>query len=229
MPRSDPSHGGIPVRFGTVNAGTSPQRHPQRGGAGAHPSGSKPVSSGTPSRDGNAGTGTGAGAVKDAFPGLSRYDPRLLLSHAIRSEGASADIYRGASAMAMAGNGFLGEKLMLLSREEMKHGIILDRLFHRLFPGEGIPDPGSLPLPPIPSIPDIGKKRVIEVIELAMGAELAARDYYISLKDLFGEDPVTSRVLGYLADMELGHYRMLEHEHTSGILGEEFDPVMRDL
>lgn len=127
----------------------------------------------------------------------------------------------------MVTNEILGNKLFLLSQEEEKHRQILVGLFTRLFPGDQIMEPTDNPIPQLMLDSDIAGKGVFEVIEASMHAELAARDYYLSMRSLFQGDTSTTKTLEYLAIMELGHYRLLEHELNNQQIGNEFDSLMQ--
>jgi rubrerythrin len=161
---------------------------------------------------------------------LESYDPSLLISCAIQAEIQSRDVYRTQSERTT--NKFLANKLALLSSEEETHRSILEQLFDRLFPDEQISIPAENPIPILVVdgfIEDGGEnKGLFEILEIAMNSELAARDYYLSMRSLFEGDTSTSKTLEYLASMELGHYRLLEHELDNQRIGQEFDALMKN-
>ena len=65
----------------------------------------------------------------------------------------------------------------------------------------------------------------IEVADTGSGmdAELAAHDFYTDMADLFAGREETRKMLLYIAKMEMGHYKLLEHEKEMADEFETFD------
>lgn len=135
-----------------------------------------------------------------------------LILAAIKSEQESKEVYEALASKVT--NAFLKGRLEFLAKEEVKHKAWLEGLFKREFPGKAIKMPKETPVPLPLVIIEEGSVHVSEIMEKAMGAEKAAHDFYMSMAGLF-EDPRIKGKLEYLAKMELGHYRILEHEIES--------------
>lgn len=157
---------------------------------------------------------------------LTAYKLEDLLLSAIKSEIDCRDLY--AEQASRTTSVFLRDRLGLLSKEEDKHRTILERLFNKLFPGESLIIPETTPISILDFDIKAGEMQVSEVLEVAMQAELTARDYYLSLKNILLDHSAIAMTLEYLAAMELGHYRILELERDNRILEEEFDSYWKD-
>ncbi len=151
---------------------------------------------------------------------LNEYSMDDLLFAAIKSEINANEVYTR-----LAGgvkNAFLKDKLNFLAGEEKKHENSLIGIFNEIFPGQDIVLPEETPVP----LPDIiipeEKVPLTQILESAMGAEMAAHDYYNKLSEMF-ENPHTKATLTYLAAMEMGHYRLLEIEKDVAGRFEDFD------
>lgn len=151
---------------------------------------------------------------------LTEYNMEDLLLAAIKSEINANEVYT----MLAEGvkNAFLKDKLSFLAEEEKKHEETIRRTFSETFPGKEIVLPEETPVP----LPDIiipnERGPLSQVLESAMGAEMAAHDYYTKLSDFF-DNPNTKATLTYLAAMEKGHYLLLEIEKEYAKRFEEFD------
>ena len=151
---------------------------------------------------------------------LKGFGMKELLLAAIKSEIESREVY-----LHLAGkvnNGFLADKLRFIADEEMKHKDYIESIYKMQFQ-EGIPDlptESSVPLPEVkidkPTVP------ASEVMMQAMEAELAASDFYSSLSTLFKDSEIVT-TLGYLAKMEIGHYKLLEIEKEYLESQEDYD------
>jgi len=159
---------------------------------------------------------------------LTEYNMEDLLLAAIKSEVNANEVY-----IMLAGgvkNAYLKDRLNFLAEEERKHQQTLESVFKENFPSKEVvmPDETPVPLPNI-VLPD-EKVPLTQVLESAMGAELAAQEFYTSLSGLF-ENPNTKATLTYLAAMERGHYMLLEIEKEIAGRFEDFDvyePMMHE-
>lgn len=158
---------------------------------------------------------------------LDSYELTDLISYAILSEIHSRDLYQTQSGKVT--NQSLQNKLKLLSEEEDNHRQILERLFQRLFPGTDLTLPEVNPIPQLSIDADIENMEVYEVLELAMEAELSAHDYYHSMITIFRDDTSIIAALNFLAAMEMGHYKLLEHELDNRMIASEFNSLYPNL
>lgn len=151
---------------------------------------------------------------------LSKFSMEDMLLAAIKSEIGAKEAY-----FKLAGgikNAFLKDKLEFLAWEEDKHRKALESIFKETLLGKEIvvPEETPVPLPDI-EIPD-EKVPLSTILASAMKAEMAARDFYNSLSELF-DNPNTKAAVAYLASMELGHYKLLEIEKEIAERFEEYD------
>ena len=152
---------------------------------------------------------------------LQPYTLEQIFFVAIKSEIDSKKVYEDLANTVR--NVFLKEKLLFLASEEDKHEMFLEAKFNELFPNKDmiIPQTSPVPLPDI-LIPD-GNVPHSEVIQSAMGAELAAREFYLAMKDLFDSQSEIRSTLEYFANMELGHYQLLSIERDNLLKFEDYD------
>jgi len=139
---------------------------------------------------------------------LSGYTLEDLLLAAIKSEVESERIY--SSLAGRVGNFFLKDRLNFLAGEERRHRACLEELYRKKTGGGDVVLPERTPVP-LPSVKYSDEAAVSSIVEQAMAAEEAARDFYLSLSELF-DDRKTSEMLKALSRMEEGHYRLLEAE-----------------
>ncbi len=139
---------------------------------------------------------------------LGSYNLKTLLLAAIKSEIDSGEVYRRLANRVK--NALLKERLNFLAGEEDKHRAYIESLYRQKFPGEEIVVPEKTPVP-LPEVDASEDRLLSEIIEDAMKAELAARDFYESLKSRV-EDVSTKNMLQILANMEQGHYDILAKE-----------------
>ncbi len=151
---------------------------------------------------------------------LSEYNMEDLLLAAIRSEIGANRVY-----VMLAGgvkNAFLKDKLNFLAQEEEKHEGTLRGIYNENFPGKEVVVPEETPVP----LPDIilpdERVPLSQVLESAMGAEMAAHEFYKKISELF-DNPTTKATLAYLAAMELGHHKLLAIEKEITQTFEDFD------
>ena len=139
---------------------------------------------------------------------IKQYDLKTLLLAAIKSEIESREIYQGLARRVK--NAILKDRLEFLAKEEEKHKSYLEEFYRRQFPGEEIKVPQETPVP-LPQV-DASENRLLSaIVEDAMQAELAAKEFYEDLKTVLpGRE--NSRILQILADMEQLHYDILSKE-----------------
>ena len=152
---------------------------------------------------------------------LKAYTLEQLFQSAIKSEQESTMLYSGLADRVK--NYFLKEKLRYLSQEEEKHEKILIHEFAKNLPDTEliIPDTTPVPLPDVKvtdeSVP------ISQIIDGAMAAELAAKDFYLSMKEFFKEGDTILRTLDYFSAMEMAHYDLLKIERENLVQFEEYD------
>jgi len=139
---------------------------------------------------------------------LSKYSIEDLLLAAIKSEVESESVYKQLASK--VNNGFLSDKLIFIAGEEKKHKDYLESVYRMNIQKEPVlPSSTPVPLPEItvstPTVP------ASDIMLQAMKAEQAASEFYGSLAERF-DDRETSKMLKYLSQMEVGHYRLLELE-----------------
>ena len=143
-----------------------------------------------------------------------------LLLAAIKSEEESKQFYTKLTKKTK--NGLLQDKLEFLAKEEEKHRQFVEDVYKNHFPGRDIKIPPTSPVP----LPVVELKQDMPLSKLlyeAMKAEMAASDFYISLAKKFEEGTKLHNTLLYFADMEKGHYKILETEKESMERFEEAD------
>ncbi len=150
---------------------------------------------------------------------LENYDLKTVLLAAIKSEIESKEVYETLADRVK--NALLKDRLLFLANEEKKHRSYLESLYKNYFPNEDIkvPDKSPVPLPQV----DASESRLLsEIIEDAMKAELAAKEFYESMKS-FVDDDKTKKMLQVLANMEQGHYEILSKELENLKQFEDYD------
>ena len=154
---------------------------------------------------------------------LSRFRLEDLLLSALKSEVDSKEVYSKLAERVK--NFFLKDRLKFLAQEEEKHRIFFEALFTKNFPKKDIvvPEMTQVPLPKLKISTE--NVPISEVMESAMEAELAAHDFYISLSDRLTDDTAIKKTLLYIANMEMGHYKLLENERENAVEFEDFDQV----
>ncbi len=139
---------------------------------------------------------------------IEKYNLKTLLLAAIRSEIDSKKLYEDLAGRVK--NMMFKDRLLFLANEEEKHRAYLEALYRQKFPDEELMVPESTPVP-LPEVDGSEDRLLSEIIEDAMKAELAARDFYMNLKDLLNDEE-NSKMLQILANMEQGHYDLLARE-----------------
>lgn len=144
-----------------------------------------------------------------------------LLKAAIKSEMESKAVYEHLASQVP--NAFLSDKLRFIAAEEQKHREFLEGVFKMHLQKEvgELPIDSPVPLPEIainqPSVP------ASEIMRQAMNAEEAASDFYRSLSERFQGDERTKETMIYLAQMEIGHYKLLEVEKEHLEVSEDYE------
>jgi rubrerythrin len=132
-----------------------------------------------------------------------------LLLAAAKSEVESRDVYERTAAR--VANFFLKDKLRFLASEEEKHQAFVEAAYRHMFPGRELVLPATTPVPLPPMAAWDEDVPLGRVIEAAMAAELAARDFYTALAPRLGDDRA-AEMARYVAAMEQGHYDLLAPE-----------------
>ncbi|UCE27450.1 MAG: ferritin family protein [Candidatus Coatesbacteria bacterium] len=149
---------------------------------------------------------------------LSKYSLKDVALTAMKSEVESRVVYEKLADRVK--NFMLKDRLKFLADEETKHYRFFEAFYGEEFPGEEIVLPDENPVP-LPSVLVYDEAMPIsEVISGAMDAELAAHGFNTDMADLFADREETRKMLLYIAKMELGHYKLLEHEKE---MADEFE------
>ncbi len=153
---------------------------------------------------------------------LSIYSLQDLLLTALKSEIEAKAVY---SQLAEGVENYvLKDRLNFLAGEEEKHRHFLQGLFRKTFPDRELLIPRGKSPVPLPEIAiDTENMPLSEVLESAMGAELAACEFYTGVADRFEEHPETKRMLLYIASMEMAHHKILEIEWDNARKYEDYD------
>lgn len=152
---------------------------------------------------------------------LSSYSLEKLFLTGIKSEMESKRVY--STLAGRVKNAFLKDRLLFLAREEEQHRKFIAKIYNDSFPDKEIMVPETTPVP-LPEVTiDDEMMPISEVLDRAMDAELAAREFYLSLSGRFPEDSNNWKVLQYFGRMEQGHYEILKVELENARRFEEFD------
>ena len=151
---------------------------------------------------------------------LDSFDLEELLLTAIKSEVESNKLY---SKMAKkTKNGLLEDKFKFLAVEEEKHRAFIEEIYMNHFPDAEIRLPAKTPVP-LPEVEYNEETPLSKLLKQAMDAEVAASKFYKSLAERFEEGSKIQNTLSYFADMEIGHFKILETEKESMERFEEGD------
>jgi rubrerythrin len=151
---------------------------------------------------------------------LGQYDLEDLLLAAIKSEIESNKLY--SKMIKKTKNGLLQDKLEFLAKEEEKHRNFIEEIYMNHFPEKKLKIPDQTPVP-LPEIKMTDDTPLSTLLKEAMNAELNASDFYKNLAERFEEGSKIFNTLKYFADMEIGHYKLLEMEKNSMERYEEDD------
>jgi len=152
---------------------------------------------------------------------LQKYTKEEVFLSAMKSEVEARRIYTMLAERIK--NAYMKDRMMFLAAEEAKHYNGLERLYKKEMKKKSVKLPQATPVP-LPAIKEPGPATpVSEVIASAMGAEKAAQDFYLSFAAIFPPDSDQSWLLIYFANMEKGHYQLLESEKALMEKDEYFD------
>lgn len=151
---------------------------------------------------------------------LNAFDLEELLLAAIKSEVDSNKFYSKLAKKTK--NGLLKDKLEFLANEEEKHRSYIEEIYLNHFPENKMVLPKKSPVP-LPEIEYSEKISMSKLLSMAMNAEKTANSFYKSLAGRFEEGTKIFNTLLYFADMEMGHYKILEMEKDSIERFEEAD------
>jgi len=151
---------------------------------------------------------------------LDHYDLDKLLLTAMKSEIESKDIYMKLAEKTK--NGLLKNKLRFLADEEEKHRMFIEDIYRNHYPKEKIEIPGKS-IVPLPGVDLTEETPLSKLLKQAMEAEKAASEFYKSLAQRFEDQTKMHNTLMYFADMEIGHFKILENEKESMERYEESD------
>lgn len=151
---------------------------------------------------------------------LNIFDLNDLLLSAIKSEKDSNELY--SKIAKKTDNGLLKDKLLFLAKEEEKHRQFIEDIYSNHYPDENLSIPRETPVP-LPEIKMDENTPISRLLSQAMIAEQNASDFYKHLAGRFEEGSKIHNTLMYFADMETGHYKILEMEKYSMERYEEDD------
>jgi len=151
---------------------------------------------------------------------LENFDLKELLLAAIKSEIDSNKLY---SKMAKkTKNGLLEDKFIFLAGEEEKHKLFIEDIYLNHFPDEELKIPQSSSVP-LPEVEYSEETPLSKLLKQAMDAEISASKFYKFLAGHFEDGSKINNTLLYFADMEVGHFKILESEKESMERFEEGD------
>lgn len=151
---------------------------------------------------------------------LGHYDIEELLLAAIKSEIESNKLYSKMSKKTK--NGLLKDKLEFLAKEEEKHKEFIEEIYINHYPDKKLKIPDKTPVP-LPEVKMTDEMPLSVLLKEAMSAEQSASEFYKNLAGRFEEGSKIHNTLLYFADMEIGHYKILEMEKNSMERYEEDD------
>ncbi len=151
---------------------------------------------------------------------LAHFDLNELLLAAMKSEMDSKQLY--ATMAKKTKNGLLEGKLLFLAHEEEKHRLFIEDIYKNHYPGTKIVIPNKSPVP-LPEVTFTNDTPLSTLLGGAMSAEQIASTFYQSLADRFEKGSKIHNTLLYFADMEIGHYKLLEQDKESMERFEEAD------
>jgi rubrerythrin len=117
-------------------------------------------------------------------------------------------------------NALLREKFRLLADEEKKHKDILENFFALLYRAEKMTVPPRVDERLLPAVVVRPSSSLVEILEQAMTAEKAARDFYASLARRVRA--ARKKILQYLSGVERTHFLMLRGEYTLALQFEDY-------
>lgn len=156
-----------------------------------------------------------------SYKNLELYSTEDLILTSLKSEIDSKSTYL--KIRDSVKNAVLRDKMSFLANEEEKHRSFFENLYKKSYPNKTIilPKTSPVPLPEIKIMDEMAP--LSEVLQQAMDAEVAAHDFYIEVSKRFMEEKDIFNMLNYIADMEMGHYKLLEIEKENSIKFESYD------
>jgi len=154
---------------------------------------------------------------------LKSYSLEDLLLTALKGEADSYNVYKKVAERVK--NFFLKEKLNFLAGEEEKHRGFFESLYQRQFPDKKLVLPPQVVIP-LPELKVADGTPISQVFEQAMSAEKFSEDFYLSLAERFAGDQKVKQMLLYIANMERGHYYLLEIERENAKIFEAYEEVL---
>ena len=151
---------------------------------------------------------------------LGGYTLEDLLLAAIKSEVESNKLYLKMAKKTK--NGLLEDKLNFLAGEEDKHRAFIEEIYMNHYPEKELKLPAETPVP-LPKVEFNEETPLSKLLKQAMEAEQSASKFYRSLASRFEEGGKIHNALLYFADMEIGHFKILETEKESLERFEEAD------
>jgi rubrerythrin len=143
---------------------------------------------------------------------LDDFDLEDLIKTAYRSELDSEKTYSNIADNVE--NDLLKDKLMFLAKEEKNHQNFIKKIYNLRFPDKTL-KPSKETVIPFPKIEFSDEDIPLsKILKQAMDAEKSAQKFYQKLSEKF-DDKETKNMLQYFADMEKGHYKLLENEKES--------------
>ncbi len=155
------------------------------------------------------------------FSNLGIYSEEDLILTSLKSEIDSKSIYL--KIRDSVKNSILKDKMDFLAKEEDKHKEFFENLYIKKFPNKARNIPNKAPVP-LPEIKINDEKILIsEVLAQAMDAEMAAYNFYLEMSKVFKEEKEIYNMIIYIAEMEIGHYKLLEIEKENSLRFESYD------
>ncbi len=154
---------------------------------------------------------------------IEGYDFDELLRAAAKSEVNSREVYEYLSNA--TDNFVIKNRFEFLAGEEKKHQDFITDLYEKRNPDKEMKVPEETPVP-IPFIRYGDDIEESEIVEQAMDAEIASRDFYKKMAEIAkdeGESGEPVKLLDYLSGMEQNHYEILKSELERIKEFEEFD------
>ncbi len=150
-------------------------------------------------------------------------DFKVLLEMAAKAEDNSREVYDFMADRAK--NFVVSDRFRFLADEEQKHEDFIRELYRRFTDGEDLKIPDETPVP-MPFITYDEDSDESDLIEQAMEAEIAARDFYMELAKKAKDEGLDGEVvetMRYLSGMEQNHHAILESEYQRMKDFEQFD------
>jgi rubrerythrin len=125
-----------------------------------------------------------------------KYSLEDVLLSAIKSERDSNNVYTRIAQQ--VNNGLLQDKFEFLAKEEEKHRVFIEKIYRKQFPGKTLILPKTTPVP-LPEISFTDETTPLSsILQQAMKAELAAREFYQSLSQRFETDDTIKKHVAVL-------------------------------